>query len=258
MVNENKVRQDQIIQELRRELQNATDVSSQQNQSIQELRRELQNATDVSEELKVTVDKQGEVIQVLGRELKNATDVAKDQAKMIHDLTHSLTEARHIIGNLTLTQNKNLEEIRDNSQQIKDLTCSSVCGGEINLTTSNISSLHTKLSGLESNLQQEVATCAANISNLKTELKHQIDVHNINMSHIQKYLSIFENGAKAFLAKSTVYRSHTYVLSNRRQANTIHQAQAMCQIIGGYLAEVNDVNEFKFVQNFARQHTPCL
>lgn len=55
------------------------------------------------------------------------------------------------------------------------------------------------------------------------------------------------------LARTEVHRGRFYFLSKRILLNH-HEFQSYCNMYGGYLAEINDQEEFDFVQNFTKSH----
>ncbi|CAL1542652.1 unnamed protein product [Lymnaea stagnalis] len=65
----------------------------------------------------------------------------------------------------------------------------------------------------------------------------------------------FSNAASALFEISPEFRGHRYYLSKKTGNAAIPVSEAICELFGGYLVEINDEGEYRFVQNFIRNHT---
>ncbi|XP_005093950.1 C-type lectin domain family 3 member A [Aplysia californica] len=59
-----------------------------------------------------------------------------------------------------------------------------------------------------------------------------------------------ENSKDAIISTTTSYRGHNYLLSKPILVN-VHEANRLCRLYGGYLAEINDKQEFQHLADFS-------
>ncbi|XP_035827756.1 uncharacterized protein LOC118478382 [Aplysia californica] len=64
-----------------------------------------------------------------------------------------------------------------------------------------------------------------------------------------------ENSKDAIISTTTGYRGHNYLLSKPILVN-VHEANRLCRLYGGYLAEINDKQEFQHLADFSSSHVP--
>ena len=100
-------------------------------------------------------------------------------------------------------------------------------------TTSQLSTSQVKLEHLENKLN--VAETALNVSHTKLE-------------DFENRLANFRAG---MMESSTVYRNHRYFLSALTAPSPM-SANTLCPLYNGYLAEINDQNEFAFINNYLK------
>uniref|UniRef100_A0A2C9KY27 C-type lectin domain-containing protein n=1 Tax=Biomphalaria glabrata TaxID=6526 RepID=A0A2C9KY27_BIOGL len=91
----------------------------------------------------------------------------------------------------------------------------------------------------------------AKISELQTENTTMKQLRNVSNST----LSILTN--PVFIA-TTQYNGTVYLLSNGGLTDNIRYAQTICEVVRGYLVEVNTDAEFTFLRNFLQTITPPL
>ena len=86
-----------------------------------------------------------------------------------------------------------------------------------------------------------------------TDTKSQLTVTQTELNSTQQELvqtnQTLDNLKSIFLHNGTVYNNHLYFTSNRQPAN-ITLFQQKCQEKGGYLAEINDEEEHKFLKSY--------
>ncbi|KAK0065216.1 C-type lectin-related protein 1 precursor [Biomphalaria pfeifferi] len=91
----------------------------------------------------------------------------------------------------------------------------------------------------------------AHISELQTEngtMKQLQNISNFTLSALTNRIFI----------ETAQYNGTVYLLSNVGLTDNIRYAQTICEVVGGYLVEVNTDAEFTFLRNFLQTITPPL
>ncbi|CAL1542653.1 unnamed protein product [Lymnaea stagnalis] len=70
-----------------------------------------------------------------------------------------------------------------------------------------------------------------------------------------KISSRFALAAGALFEISPEFEGRRYYLSKRTGGAAIPVSEATCELFGGYLVEIDDLKEYRFVQNFIRNHS---
>ncbi|XP_035824522.1 C-type lectin domain family 3 member A-like [Aplysia californica] len=72
-------------------------------------------------------------------------------------------------------------------------------------------------------------------------------------SKVNNFRTRLENSKDAIISATTSYRGHNYLLSKPILVN-VHEANRLCRLYGGYLAEINDKQEFQLLADFSNSH----
>ncbi|KAI8747664.1 fibrinogen-related protein J6 precursor [Biomphalaria glabrata] len=112
--------------------------------------------------------------------------------------------------------------------------------------TMMVANLSTELKEVQSQIHKE----SGNHSLYENELKRKISetpTHALREIFPKTSLEMFK---KAYFVESTKFSGSTYLLSKDSLFFYPSFGQAMCGLVGGYLVEVNTIQELKFIQHF--------
>lgn len=123
-----------------------------------------------------------------------------------------------------------------------------------------------KLSGLGSSNQvqelkaevtvtEQVPSIQSVVEELINLAKHVETLKNLLMDHLTFERSKMDVAAslRTQFYISEEFRSHRYYMYTKAQYFTSNDAHFHCHMYGGYLAEINDAEEFNFVRNFIKE-----
>ncbi|KAH9502950.1 hypothetical protein Btru_072447 [Bulinus truncatus] len=80
--------------------------------------------------------------------------------------------------------------------------------------------------------------------------KYLVSGHGFSLETISSRL---ESSKNWLFKRSEVYNGHRYYLSQQDPIGRSEQSMATCVLYGGYLAEIDDVDEFNFTKTFIKQ-----
>ncbi|KAH9502951.1 hypothetical protein Btru_072448 [Bulinus truncatus] len=69
----------------------------------------------------------------------------------------------------------------------------------------------------------------------------------------EELTSRLESSRNWFFKRSDVYKGRRYYLSQQDPISRSEQSMATCVLYGGYLAEIDDVDEYNFIKTFIKQ-----
>ncbi|KAH9513871.1 hypothetical protein Btru_031604 [Bulinus truncatus] len=101
-----------------------------------------------------------------------------------------------------------------------------------------------------SRLKIEIVKKNQEIVQLQMDLKQ---ANSIAANFMNKSITTLETSRNWFFEISPVYKGRRYYLSQQDPITYSEQAMATCVMYGGYLAEIEDMEEFSFVVTFIQQ-----
>lgn len=129
---------------------------------------------------------------------------------------------------------------------------------ELGKTTQDLNATKTVLSKTNQDLaatKAELGKTNQDLTATKAELGWMTQNLNATKAELDQMKAQRDNLKSALTVASTSYNNHDYIVSIP-QWDSAQLANIQCQIFGGYLAEIDDQQEFDFLINFFKGNVP--
>ncbi|XP_055864883.1 uncharacterized protein LOC106077839 [Biomphalaria glabrata] len=259
------------IEDLFRSVLDLKTLSDEQNQSLHENEKKLKSIED---DFNKQADKLKQSLNDNEQKLKS---IEEDFNKQADKLKQSLNDNEQILKSIEEDFNKladkQKQSLNDNEQKLKrieeDLISNqqnlSIFRNETKKLVAELSNSQIEWKGqIDKALDNQVLfnsntkvvlwrtlQQAAHISELQTENTTMKQLQNVSNSTLSALTNL------VFIA-TTQYNGTVYLLSNGGLTDNIRYAQTICEVLRGYLVEVNTDAEFTFLRNFLQTITPPL